>query len=487
MKLFGQQALLVVVRQKSMKNNISWIIKILLLLGILFFALILRKKNFAEIPIPGQSVDEYSYSWVGLSLIKIGMPVGISGIGGYKNNLPVYINVDRFFQTVSSGDPLIINYPWMDHPPLLGLITGGYAYLTGVRVFEDTSTFIIRKPIIIISSISVLLLMIYCWINFNFVTAVISGLLYATTPLIVLSGRMIQAENAIIPCLLACMICISLYLKKKKDYWLVLSALLAGISTLFKLTGVVCYLFVFLALLNNYKSWKGNFLRDMKFFLAISLPISFLFVIYGSVYGVDNFKNILLSNYNRFYGIGPNSLIELIRNQRLTQHKFLPEASIICGWFVFLGLIIKQRKNLGVNLTILAIFAYLIIYIFFGSQPYGWYTFIFWPLLIILLAKFISNGLFKINNIMATFIVLLIILGANIARLIDVFAFQPYANVWRIGVSLLILLLALRSILKFKNNLFYQLLLWAIFFGIIYTNIRYLNGITLDFWWQNIS
>ncbi|MDD4938303.1 MAG: glycosyltransferase family 39 protein [Candidatus Shapirobacteria bacterium] len=470
-----------------MKNKILNILKILLFISILVLALIVRKRNYAEIPIPGQSVDEYSYSWVGLSLIENGMPTGVSGIDGYQNSWPRYINVDRFFQTVSTGDPLTINYPWMDHPPLLGLITGGYAYLSGVRVFEDTVTSIIRKPIIVISTISVALLMIYCWINFNFLTMIIGGLTYATIPLVVLSGRMIQAENAIIPCLLACMICISLYLKKKKDYWLLGSALIAGIATLFKLSGVVCHLFVLLVLLNNYKSFKGKFIKDFGFFLIVSLPISFLFVIYGSVYGIENFKNILFSNYNRFYGIGPNSLIELIRNQRLTQHKFLPEVSIISGWLIFLGWIINKPKKLGTKLVILSIFSYLIIYIFFGSQPYGWYAFPFWPLLIIVLSKFLSDGIKQSKNLIAVFFVALLILGANIARIIDIFQFQPLANWWRIGVSLGFFVLILMSFFKFRKNLFFRLLLVVIIILIIYTNLKYLNSITLDFWWQNIS
>lgn len=470
-----------------MKNKLLTITKFLFFIAILGLALMVRKRNYAEIPIPGQSVDEYSYSWVGLSLVKTGMPVGISGIPGYKNSLPRYVNVDRFFQTVSTGDPLTINYPWMDHPPLLGLITGGYAYLSGVRVFEDTTSYIIRKPVIIISTISVGMLMIFCWLNFNFLTALVGGLLYATTPLIVLSGRMIQAENAIIPCLLTCMICISLYLKKKNNYWLVLAALIAGISTLFKLTGFVCHLFVLLALLNNYKIVKGNFLKDFGFFLTISLPISFLFVIYGSVYGIENFKNILFSNYNRFYGIGPNALIELIRNQRLTQHKYLPEVSIIGGWIVFLSLVIKKPKDFGLILANLGIFSYLIVYIFFGSQPYGWYTFPFWPLLIIVLSKFLTDGVGKGKNLIAVFFVLLLILGANISRVIDIFAFQPLANFWRFAVSTVFFLLILKTFFKSKNIILYRILWVVMMIIIIYTNLKYLNRIDLDFWWQNIS
>lgn len=470
-----------------MKSKITNISKIVFFIFILIIALLVRKRNYAEIPIPGQSVDEYSYSWVGLSLIKNGMPVGISGIHGYKNSMPRYINVDRIFQTVSTGEPLTINYPWMDHPPLLGLITGGYAYLSGARVFEDTVTSIIRKPIIIISTISVALLMIYCWINFSFLATIIGGLIYATTPLIVLSGRMIQAENAIIPCLLGCLICLSLYLKKKNNYWLFFLGLISGLATLFKLTGVVCYLLVFISLLIEYKGFNSKFKDDFGFFLLISLPITFLFVVYGSVYGIENFKNILFSNYNRFYGIGPNSIIDLIKSQRLTQHKFLPEATIISSWIITFALMIKRIKNKGLDLVFFSIFSYLIVYIFFGSQPYGWYTFPFWPMVIIVLSKFLSDSIENNDNLVASFLILISILGANISRLIDIFKFQPWSNWWRIGVSFIILFLVLEKIYRAKKSFLIKLFFLFILATIIYTNIKYLNKINLDFWWQNIS
>lgn len=143
---------------------IKKLFKLIVLIGIIGLAVSVRKRNYAEIPIPGQSVDEYSYSWVGMSLIETGVPVGISGLKGYPNQIDKYINVNRFMQFIPS-DPLAINYPWMDHPPLLGLITGGYAYSQGARVFEDSVTVFIRKPIILISSISVGLAMIFMWLN----------------------------------------------------------------------------------------------------------------------------------------------------------------------------------------------------------------------------------------------------------------------------------------------------------------------------------
>lgn len=465
---------------------IKKIIQLIIVLGITYLALIVRKANYAQIPIYGQSVDEYSYSWVGLSLIKTGVPIGISGISGYQHQFDRYINIDRFMQLLPS-DPLSINYPWMDHPPLLGLITGGYASLKGAEVFEDTVTSIIRQPIVFISTISVLLVMIFCWLNFSFLTAIIGGLIYGTAPLIVLSGRMIQAENAIIPCFLLVAIFISLFLKQKKDFWLLLAGIFSGLATLFKLTGVACYIFVLLSLLSQTQKLNQKFWKDFLFFLIIAIPISFLFVIYGSVYGLENFKNILFSNANRFYGIGPSSLIELIRNQRLTQHKFLPEIWVITGWILFIAALAKKNLQNFFSLPVIAIISYLIVYLLFGSQPYGWYTFPFWPFLIIILSRFFSLSIEKGENIVLLFLTSITIFGANISRLLGIFEFQKYAQFWRIGISGILFILIFSRLVKLKSNFISKAIILIILALSIYTNVKYLNQIDIQFWWENIS
>ena len=37
----------------------------------------LRLSGFNSIPFPGESLDEYSNAWVGLSMIRLGVPVGM--------------------------------------------------------------------------------------------------------------------------------------------------------------------------------------------------------------------------------------------------------------------------------------------------------------------------------------------------------------------------------------------------------------------------
>jgi 4-amino-4-deoxy-L-arabinose transferase-like glycosyltransferase len=467
-----------------LKNSI----KVIILICIAILSLFLRKRDYAQIPIPGQSTDEYSNSWVGLSLIETGMPIGISGLPNYQNETKEYVNVDRFTQYLSS-DPLTLNYPWMDHPPLLGLITGGYAYTQGARVFEDTIALFIRRPIILISTISVALIMIYCWLNFGFLSAIVSGLIYGTTPLIVLSGRMVQSENAIIPMFLLTMIFISQYIKSKKDHWLILAALASGVATLFKLTGFVCYLFVFLSLLNYYHNFTKQFFKDFFFYLLIALPVTSLFLIYGSVYGLKHFFNIFLSNSHRFYGIGPSAIFDLIRQQRLTQHKFLPEVWIVVSWIVSFTYFLKKKIKYKIIVPFVALISYLIIYVFFGSQPYGWYAFPFWPILIIVFSHFFITSLKKCRQFYLLIINLIIVLGVNISRIVGIFEFQPYSKYWRFGVSFILFIGIIYFLInKIKINKNLKTAISLILFGFsIYLNLIYLNKINIDFWWQNIS
>jgi hypothetical protein len=366
-------------------------------------------------------------------------------------------------------------------------MTGSYAYLSGARVFEDCTALIIRRPIIIIGTISVLLAIIYSWINFGFVSAIFTGLIYGTAPLVVISSRMIQAENALIPCILFCMISLSMYFRSHKDYWLILLAVTSGIATLFKLSGIVCYLMTLVCLLKYYGSFSKKFWNDVLFYLTISIPISLLFPVFGAIFNFSVFKNVFLSNVNRFYGIGPSSLLSLIKDQRLTQFKYLPEVWIFISWIVFFGFCLKKKQGYGRYIPVLAIVSYLIIYIFFGSQAYGWYAFPFWPILFILFSSVLAKSFNTGKYLFFSLIGLFVILGENISRLIGLGDFQKYSQLWRFGVSIFLLILMFYFSQKKKNYHVLRMLLLFVFLILIYMNIKYLNSVTIDFWWKNVS
>ena len=103
------------------------------------------------------------------------------------------------------------------------------------------------------------------------------------------------------------------------------------------------------------------------------------------------------------------------------------------------------------------------------------------------MSKFICDGIEKGKNLSAVYFICILIVGANISSIIGIFEFQPYANLWRISVSITLFALVLRSFFNYKKTFVYRILLLAIMVAIIYTNLVYLKDINIDFWWQNIS
>lgn len=434
----------------------------------------LRLKNYDTIPVKGQSVDEYSNTWVGLSLIKLGMPVGISGLGGYKENVYRYVNVDRIFQNGEAvdGSPMPLNYPWFDHPPAMGLLTGAWAYFKGANVFEDTISLVIRKPMVMLGSVSVVLLFWLMYLNYNYLTAFISALIYAIFPFGVVSSRMIQAENGLIPLSILALIFFSLYSKKEKQIWWWLMSMVSGLAILFKLSGIYIFLSIVLLLVVDYKKHKKDFVDLLLILIVVNLSFLSAFAIYGYFYDWSQFVSIIKSNTDRVYGIGFNSLINLISQSRLTMTKFLSDPYWIFGWISFFVCIKKFIKH---KLLIVSLLSYLSVYLFFGSQPYGWYTFPFIPYLV----AFLGNVFSSKNNLLKL-VINLSIMGFYIDKLY--LAQGMILGLWRFLVPLLIVAGVIFGIRK-KQKRFEVLNYGYLVLNIILT-LKYLSLFSVDYWYK---
>lgn len=449
---------------------------VLLVTSILLFvcAYKLRIKNYDTIPVKGQSVDEYSNTWVGLSLIKLGMPVGISGLGGYKENYYRYVNVDRIFQNGEAvdGSPMPLNYPWFDHPPAMGLVTGAWAYFKGAEVFEDTVTLLIRKPMVILGSVSVVLLFLLVYINYDYRTAFVSGLVYAIFPFGVVSSRMIQAENGLIPISLLTLIFFSLYSKRQKSIYWWLMSIMSGLAILFKLSGIYIFLTVVLLLVIDYKKYEKGFIDLLVIFVVVNFSILSAFVIYGYFYDWNQFVSVLKSNADRVYGIGFNSLINLISQSRLTMTKFLSDPYWIFGWISFLVCIKKLKKH---KLLIVSLLSYLCVYIFFGSQPYGWYTFPFIPYL-----TAFFGIVFRSKNNLLKLLINLSIMGFYLDKLF--LAQGIILNLWRFLVPLLIVAGIVFGIRRRQKG--FEVLNYGYLVLNIILTLQYLSLFNVDYWYK---
>lgn len=461
------------------------IFSIIILLIILGGAYYLRNDNYAKIPFAGESMDEYSFTWVGLSLIQLGVPVGNSGLPGYKNYDYRYINVDQVFKTTAKGNTFPINTPWFDHPPLMGIVTGGYAYFKGARVFEDALISFIRKPMVVFGVISVGLLFIYLKSIFGLREAVAGSLIYTTSPLAIVGSRMAQAENLLIPIFLASLIATYFYLQKQRTWLLWLSAIIAGTSLLVKLSGVSIILSnIFLILYFLPGGFKKTH-RQALTFGVIAFSFLIFFLSYGLAYDFEQFKTIFAANSNRFYGVGPSGFYDLLTVTKITAIRYLTDGWIIAGWLAAAMLFALPAEGRRKEMFILIpMVCYLLVFLLFGSEPYGWYRYPFIPFLFAAIARILFLTLKNPALVIPAFLILLLPIGVNIFKVFGIDDFQEYSGIWRWGlVGLLIIFLTFY--LK-PNSPAVKVLLPVILLGLfalsIYLNLEYFWKITPEFW-----
>lgn len=442
-------------------NKKSWLIGFFLAL-ILAIGYQLRVKNSVNVPLPGLSMDEYGNAWVGLSLIRLGVPVGISGLSGIAT-YPTYINPDRVFSSTIPGGALPISYPWFDHPPLMGLVSGSFAYLRGDRVFEDVSTVTIRKPIIWLSTLNIALIFLLAYLWFGLPTAVIASLLYATSPLVIVGSRMVQAENGLVPMWLISLCLLAGAEKSKKVNLMRLAAVFAGLAVLFKLSGVAAI--VSGALIVRQR-------RGLIEFLAISISVALLFVFYGLAIDGKEFIAVLMSNAGRTYGIGLNAVYDLITSTKITSTKYLTDGWPLVGW-LGLGFLTLRKK---LSPLVICLGGYLAIYLLFGSASYGWYRIPFLPFLFIAAGYFLAGGITGANTLLAL-VALLIPLGVNLSKLFDINQSAWLVAIFRFGVFGLLGLALIRHRWARLGVIF--LLVVA-----IASNIVYAGMIDVSYWYK---
>jgi len=448
---------------------------ITLVLVILTVSAVLRYRNFAVVPLPGESTDEYSNTWVGLSLIQLGRPVGRSGLEGYKGTDFRYINVDGIFSTTAGGNPLGINQPWLDHPPLLPLITGSYAYVSGARVFEDATARIIRKPMLVMGVFTVALVGYLSYQIFGTGAALIVMALYATSPLMVITSRMVQGENGVIIGFLLALIFLYKYLTKNRLIYLWLAALSAGLAVLFKVSGVsviICGLFVLLTQENKKLAEK---FREAALFLIVSGSFLALYFVYGAAFGWRTFMEVWSSNSTRPYDIGFGSLFDLLTVTKITIGKRLTEGWPLMGWMSLFILMMTKSKKIF-SFVVLPAFVYLSVFLLMGGNSYGWYRIPFVPFLFLAGGALLAKGYRSKEKLLPVFLTLFP-LGVTIHKLNEISPLSFLTPFWRLFLPVVIL-----WFLIVRNERMNRLIYLALILVAIGANIFLAYSLTPGVW-----
>ena len=452
------------------------------LIIVLVFAYRLRIDGFATVPFPGESTDEYSNAWVGMSLIELGYPVGISGMPVYPNLSFRYINTDRIYSSNTvMGNTLPIASPWFDHPPLMGVVTGGFAYLRGARVFEDVAAAIIRKPVIWAAVASIGLVCWLGWLVFGPVAGLTAALIMTVSPLLIINSRMVQAENMIVPVFLSALISIYYYLKFGNRRWYYLAAVIAGTGLLFKLSaGSVVISLVLLLITSRIDKWRK--IQDIVLLFIIAAGFLSMFAVFGMVYDWQLFNDMVSGNANRSYGIGFQALFELITITKVTGKIYLTDGWPLLGWLSFAFLFTK--KNPAVKFIIIPLVSYLATYFFFGSETFGWYRIPIYPFLYLAGAVFLTDC-WKRGKALPPILLLFIPIGIAAQKLGAIDRLVIPIDYWRITTPAILLLVTCLDFSSLKSKERWgRMILIAVFFFALWISIRYANVIDVNYWYR---
>lgn len=353
-------------------------IKLITLFLVLFLGVILKLHNYSIYPQRGATSDEYSYSFQGVSLLTKGVPVSWSAFTQYKNLR--HLTIDKLYF------PIV--YPYFDHTPLNGIITGAWAIAFGENTFEKIQLKTIRIVPIILSTISSLLVFLIGVKLFNYKTAIWALLIYSTSTIFAIHGRVVLAENLITPLLLGSVYTFINFYKKINIQKTFLLGTLAGLTFWTKELGVVTFFTLLYLFLSEKIKIKYTLLLTATFLFFIGLYIA-----YGTYFDAEVFWQILSQQSGRF--IGPDTFLYIVSTPIIV-NKFYNDGWYFFGFFAFFASYISYRKN-KFMLVPATIYFLLLLSALTERGEMGWYIIPLFPFMSLFIAKFLADTVQKVG------------------------------------------------------------------------------------------
>ena len=435
-------------------KSLAYRLELIFIVLILVLGFFLRSNNLNTWPRQGATFDEYAWTWQGISLIKNRVPTSWSPHPQYKNFKDVVYQKTHFRMVT----------PFLEHPPVFGLVAGSFAILNGVQGIYDLHFYDIRPLAVVLGFLSLVFLFLLVKEIYDTKTALIASLLYATIPTIAIGSRIVQNENFFIPFWLLALFFTAKFLKTNKNIYRNLAGIICGLLILAKIPWVAGALSIVIILL-VLKKYK-----DIYKFLLIVAPIALLYLVYGFYFDKELFVSLWKLQLNR-YDLVFNSIYALFQKPYLVD-RFYTDGWIYFGWFSMILLFLKDfKKNL---IVITAFLAYFLI--FLSGIPdeagHGWYRYPFYPFLIISTALFLRE--YFVKNWLLTFF-FLVFVGTSLFQLTWATVFGFSYLIFRISIigwsiSLLPLFVNKKPVIKLASVIslfwfgsFILLNIWSVF------------------------
>lgn len=358
----------------------------LLIAAIILLGLFLRFHNYTQYPPRGASSDEYTYSFLGLSLLTTGVPTSWSYFPSYPGLGQRYdIKIDHIYFPIVS--------PYFDHPPLNGLLVGGWALINGENTFQKITIGTIRQVPIALWVISSILLYFIGRALYDKKTVAWGLLIYSVATLFVMETRTVFAENLLTPLLLGALLIFLTYRKRINILHIIILAIISGLSFWAKELGVTVGASIFLLML--LEKVKVKFI---VIFSIITIVIISTYALYGYLYNWPLFLAIL--SEQSFRELGPNVLNTLLFNPIIVNKVYFD------GWYLlgFISIFTALYEFKKHQYILIPAFTYFFLMMFSLTQhgEMGWYVIPLFPFFSLLTAHLLSESIKKGGLYIAT-------------------------------------------------------------------------------------
>ncbi len=467
----------------SLKN----IFLFLTIIFVCFLGFRYRIRQYKSIPSASTTFDEQGYLWLGKSILNTGIPTNWSALDVYQdsskdNKLVNHQNYNLLYDSIAPSiknwstfpHPLyrsieskidgyqsqfLIVQPYLDNPPLYGVIL---AFFDNGKTALKSSVKGIRLFPIYSSIITIALIFIYCYQQFNYGTAIISSLIFALGPAFVISNRLALPENLIATLFI---LCLFLYSKSKENYFArYLIYFICFLCPLIKISALIIP--SSLVLIEYFTKKK------ISFSLIISTMLGLLtYIGYGFFLDKNIFIQMFINQGQRQF-LGPISmLIKAIYPQ-------IPYP-IFDGWIIFsyLSIIIIAIKKISSSTKplLIAFITHTVFFLLFGGNNFPWYQWIIYPLLAIFSGVAISHTFKKFSQTMIFpfFIIVFSSLNYYVHYGID---WGKYLNTYRLLIIVFLILPFIPSLFKFNSKIFSKISLCVMFIISLYFSIQIINN-----------
>lgn len=354
-----------------MKKRIVYpILAIILLTGF-----ILRFHDYTVWPREGATYDEFAWTFLGISLWQKGVPTSWSTHAAYKNNVH-YVN--------PHGAVFNLVTPYLEHPPLFGLVAGGFTMVNGVTSFDGVTIPKIRPLALFLGTLAIFSVFLLASAVYGDGIGLISTAIYAIIPTVAIGSRLVQNENFFIPFFLLALYFAYRYVKHSEKSDLYVSAGISALLPLAKVPWITAPVAV-MAMFAYAKKWKAAVIVGIVTLICFSG-----FLVYGLLLDKEVFLNLWKLQLAR-YDIAFDSLFVLFREPILAD-RYLVDGWVYFGWAAMMLLIVRDlKKSLPV---VLGFMAYAAVFVFaIPNEPlHGWYRYPFYPFLAIAIAVFLYEN-----------------------------------------------------------------------------------------------